>query len=454
MVWLHGGCTVVARVICNHASEDIAMANRITKRTVDSLKPGQIVWDETMPGFGVRCLPSGRKSYVLKYRAGSGRRARQRWLTIGMHGAPWTPKAARREAARKLGEARLGNDPALRRDEERVAEIVSELCDQYLEAAESGKLLTRRGVPKKSSTLATDRGRIERHIKPLLGELRVRDLTRIDIEKFRNGVRSGKTAADIRTGPRGRAIVEGGAGTATRTLGLLGAIFAYAVQRGIRDDNPVHGVSRDAYQRRKRFLTSEEYKTLGDALSAYEAEAGPWPAVAAIRLIAWTGARKGEIEALRWPEIDLDRSVLRLADTKTGESLRPLSGPAVELLQSLPRLEGSDFVFPATKGNGHYQALPKVFRKMAVDAKLTDLTLHTLRHSFASLANELGYTEPTIAAMLGHSLSSTTSRYVHHLDSVLIAAAGRVGNDISRMMMSDMASGSADVVTMVGAGQS
>lgn len=424
------------------------MAKRITKRTVDSLKRGQIVWDETMPGFGVRCLLSGRKSYVLKYRAGSGRRARQRWLTIGMHGAPWTADGARREAARKLGEAHLGSDPAAHRDEERVAETVAELCDQYLDAAETGKLLTRRGVPKKASTLATDRGRIERHIKPLLGELRVRDLIRLDIEKFRNAVRSGKTAADIRTGPRGRAIVEGGAGTATRTLGLLGAIFAYAVQRGLRDDNPVHGVSRDTYQRRRRFLTSDEYQRLGAVLSAYEAEAGPWPAAAAIRLISGTGARKGEIENLRWSEIDFDRFVLRLADTKTGESLRPLSGPAVDLLQSLPRLEGSDFVFPATRGDGHYQALPKVFRKIAADAELTDVTLHTLRHSFASVANELGYTEPTIAAMLGHRLNSTTSRYVHHLDTVLIAAAGRVGQHIKTMMNPVAMDDGAEIVTM------
>ncbi len=430
------------------------MAKRITKRTVDSLKPGSIAWDEAMPGFGIRCLPSGRKVYVLKYRVGSGRKARQRWLTIGMHGAPWTPETARREAGKKLGTIRLGEDPVGQREEERKAETVAELCDQYLHAAETGRLLTRRGLPKKESTLATDRGRIERHIKPVLGDLRVRDVTRIDIENFRDAVKSGKTAADIRTGPRGRAIVEGGAGTATRTLGLLGAIFAYAVQRGLRDDNPVYGVSRDAYQKRKRFLTSDEYRKLGDALSAYEAATGPWPAAAAIRLTAWTGARKGEIEALRWSEVDFDRGILRLADTKTGESLRPLSGPAVGLLESLSRLEGSDFVFFATRGDGHYQALPKVFHRIVSQAGLADVTLHTLRHAFASVANELGYTEPTIAAMLGHRLNSTTSRYVHHLDSVLIAAAGRVGQEISRIMRTDIASDRANVVTMDGTGQS
>lgn len=422
------------------------MAKRITKRTVDGLKPDTIVWDETMPGFGIRCLPSGRKVYVLKYRAGTGRKARQRWLTIGMHGAPWTPETARKEAGRKLGAVRLGDDPAGQKEEERTAETVAELCDQYLTSAKSGRLLTRRGLPKKASTLATDNGRIERHIKPLLGQLRVRDVARADIEQFRDAVREGKTAADVRTKPHGRAIVEGGAGTATRTLGLLGAIFSYACRRGIRDDNPVYGIERDAYRKRKRFLSPNEYRKLGEALAAYEDEAGTWPAAAAIRLIAWTGARKGEIERLRWSEIDFDHGVLRLADTKTGESLRPLSGPAISLLREIPRLEGSDYVFSATKGDGHYQALPKVFSKLAGQKNLEDVTLHTLRHAFASVANELGYTEPTIAAMLGHQLHSTTSRYVHHLDSVLIAAAGRVGQHVNSMMDSEAIVDGAEIV--------
>lgn len=416
------------------------MAKRITKRIVDRLKPGEIAWDETMPGFGVRCLPSGRKVYVLKYRFGTGRRARQRWLTIGMHGAPWTSETAREEAKRKLGHVSTGMDPAARKEEERAAITVAELCDEYLKAAESGRLITRRGVPKKETTLATDRGRIERHIKPLLGRLKARDVTRLDVEVFRDAVREGTTAVDVRTRSRGRAIVRGGVGAATRTLGLLGAIFAFACRRGIRDDNPVYGVERNAYRRRKRFLTGEEYRSLGEAIAAYEAEAGPWPAVAAVRLIAWTGARKGEIERLRWSEVDFERGLLRLSDTKTGQSLRPLGGPALSLLEELPRVAGSDYVFPAGRGDGHYRALPKAFARIADRAKLEDVTLHTLRHAFASVANELGYTEPTIAAMLGHQLHSTTSRYVHHLDTVLIAAAGRVAQEI-RMKMEGAGAG-------------
>ena len=138
---------------------------RIGLREVRALAPFQEIWDAAVPGFGARRQKGAAVSYVLMYRTREGR---QRRFTIGRHGA-WTPDTAREEARRLLGEVVRGADPAADKREAREAMTVAELCDAYLADAQAGRLLTRRGQSKKASTLAIDRGRIERHFKPLLG---------------------------------------------------------------------------------------------------------------------------------------------------------------------------------------------------------------------------------------------------------------------------------------------
>src|SRR5262249_23085875 len=152
-------------------------------------------------------------------------------------------------------------------------------------------------------TLAIDRGRIERHFKPLLGTRTVAAVTRADIERFMHAVAEGKSAAHIKTKRRGLARVRGGRGTATRALGLLGAIFSYAVRRGLRLDNPVHGVIRFADGKRERRLSDGEYAALGEALQRAEI-AAIWPAaINAARFLALTGWRSGEALGLQWAEV-------------------------------------------------------------------------------------------------------------------------------------------------------
>ena len=224
----------------------------------------------------------------------------------------------------------------------------------------------------------------------------------------------GKTAGKTKTKPRGMAHVRGGKGTASRTVGLLGAIFTYAVRHRMRPDNPVHGVVRPADGRRERRLTDDEYKALGVALRKAEA-AHMWPAAIGVaRFLVFTGWRSGEALGLRWDEIDLGRRTATLGDTKTGRSVRPLSRAACELLRSLTRSGG--LVFRRRAATAAWQG----FRNLAKIARLgglpADVTPHTLRHSFASLASDLGYSEPTIAALIGHKGHSITSRYVHTAD--------------------------------------
>jgi integrase len=391
------------------------------------------VWDSAVPGFGARRQEGAAIAYILKYRTAEGR---QRWYTIGRHGAPWTPYKAREEAKRLLGEAAKGGDPAVAKQTNRKAATVAELCDLYLQDAESGRLLTRRKIAKKPSTLATDRGRIERHIKPLLGRYKVAAVTREDIDTFMHDVAGGKTAERSKTAKkRGLANVRGGKGTASRTVGLLGAIFTYAQRHRMRADNPVRGVIRFADGKRARRLSDFEYMAFGTALRKAVAD-GFWPsAVAAARFIALTGWRSGEVLGLCWRELDVPRRTATLPHTKTGGSVRPLSRAACELLHELKSSAETDLVFPATKGQGIMTGFPKMWARFARLAVLpADVTPHVLRHSFASLAGDLGYSEPTIAALIGHAGRSVTSRYVHAADAALLAAADAVAEKTLELM--------------------
>ena len=234
---------------------------KITKAVVDRLQPGQKAWDIDTTGFGVRCQRK-YKVFVLKYRFFG----RPRWYTIGKHGSPWTVEMARKEAKLLLGQVAAGIDPAEARDGAKNDLTISELCDLYL--AEGC-------TTKKPSTLATDRGRIQRHIKPILGKMRLRQVRRGDVEKLLRDVAAGKTATDEKTGHRGRAIVTGGKGTATKTVALLRAIFNFAMDRGLCPDNPVKGVKTFKTQNSERFLSVEELSRLGEALSGSEKEGGP-----------------------------------------------------------------------------------------------------------------------------------------------------------------------------------
>jgi integrase len=413
-------------------------------REVRALAPNSEIWDGglgAVSGFGARRRAGPGVSYVVMYRTAEGR---QRRFTIGKHGAPWTPDTARTEATRLLGLVASEQDPAADKRAKRDAKTVAELCDAYLADADAGRLLTRMKRGKTAKTILSDKSRIEGHVKPLLGRMKVAAVTREDVEGFMHDVAEGKTAVRVKTGKkRGLSNVRGGMGTASRTVGLLGAIFTYAVRHRMRKDNPVHGVTRPADGTRERRLSDDEYKALGKALK----QAGEttvtakgvektkvWPAaVAAARFLALTGWRSGEALTLRWEHVDLARRTATLPATKTGKSVRPLSHAACDVLAQLDRT--GDLVFPATRGDGTMTGFRKLWDRIAKLGELpVDVTPHVLRHSFASLAADLEYSEVTIAALVGHKGQSITSRYIHSADAVLLAAADAVGEETARRM--------------------
>ena len=407
---------------------------KLTKTVVDAAIPRAkqfTLWCSDLPGFGVYILPTGNRTYFVDYRNSAGVRRR---LTIGRHGK-LTTEGARKIAIATMGEVVKGEDPAEERVSRRNSLTVKELCDRYLEAAERGHIMGKRNRPKKYSTLYVDRGRISRHILPLLGNKLVRDVTQMDVNRFIRDVAGGKTATVQKTEKkRGKAIVEGGKGTAARTVGLLGGILSFAVSEGVIPTSPARGVKRPADNHRARRLTPEEYRQLGKALTDAEQEAETAQGIAGVWLLALTGCRSGEITNLKWAEIDEVGSCFRLQDSKEGASVRPIGRAVLDCLSTIEMKLSCPYVLAPMRSGEAFGGMPRAWKRIVQRAKLQGVTPHTLRHSFASVAGDLGFTESTIAAMLGHSAGSITSRYVHHLDTVLVAAADKVAKAIHEMM--------------------
>lgn len=398
---------------------------RLTKRFLDVLRPQPgkdvVAWDDEVRGFGVRVKPTGSGAYILQYRNAEGRSRR---LTLGPIGV-LTPEEARKLARGKLGAVAHGADPVEEKRTARAAPTVAEICDWYLEKAESGELLGRRRRPIARKTLVLDRSRINTHVRPLLGNRLVRSLTIADIERFQADVTGGKTAKP-RIGRGG--ITTGGVGVAGRTVGMLHTIFEQAVRLKMIEENPAKGVRKAiADVKLQRRLSLAEIGALGAAMHKAVEESPV--ALAAIRFLLLTGFRRMEVLALERAWVDAASSCVRFPTTKSGAQLRAIGGAAGNLLAQQTVDPVNPYVFPSEIGEGHFVGLVRVLQRLCFTAKLDDVTPHVLRHTFASVAGDLGFSELTIAGLLGHAGRGVTQRYIH-LDRALVMAADKVAEEI------------------------
>jgi integrase len=403
---------------------------KLTKRFVDALLPNPggsdlFAWDSDLRGFGIRLKPSGTASYIVQYRTAHGRSRRYAFAKVGTI----TPDQARTKAKRLLAEVAEGGDPSAQRHEAREALTVAELFDRYLEAARAGLVMTRFRKPKRASTIAIDEGRVSRHIVPLIGKLVARDLSRAAVQRMADAITAGKTAGTFKTKAHGKAVVEGGAVTAARVVELLGGVWSWAEKRGlVSGANPARGVETHRGEAKDRVLAPTELVALGAVLR--DQEMVHPAAVAAIRLLALTGLRREEACGLRWREIDWSSDCLRLEATKTGKSTRPIGKAALQLLSTVPR-GSSEWVFPDRAGSGSAD-LKKRIAVLFDAAALMDARSHDLRRTFASVAADEGYSDATIAELLGHARRGVTARhYIRRPDAALIAAADRVAERIA-----------------------
>jgi len=420
---------------------------RLTKRIIDDLRPHPdrdiLAWDGELRGFGVRIKPSGAGTFIVQYRNSEGRSRR---VTLGPIGV-FTPEEARKLARGKLGDVARGSDPAEEKRATRAQPTVAEICDWYLEKSESGELLGRRRRPIAKATLALDRSRINTHVRQLIGNRVVGNLSVADLERFQADISAGKTAKP-RKGSRG-GTTTGGPGVAGRTLGMLHTIFEQAARLRLIQHNPAKGVRKVSTEGKlERHLSAAEIAALGEAMCNATEESPV--ALAAIRFMLLTGFRRMEVLALERAWVDTASCCVRFPRTKSGPQLRVIGSTAVKLLKQQKQHGDNRYVFPSEVGDGHFVGLVRVLQRVCAAAQLEEVTLHVLRHTFASVAGDLGFSELTIAGLLGHSARGVTQRYVH-LDRALILAADKVAEEIEHLM--DNAAGKKRPHTATSAGR-
>jgi integrase len=392
---------------CQDGSADVGGGvPRLTKRYVDSLRCTDgdlVVWDDDLPGFGLRMRASGRRYYVAKYRA----KGRQRWLTLGPHGV-LTPEQARRQAARVLSAVREGADPAVERRAEARALTVADLAERYLtQHAE---------LKKKAASLRNDKLNLRLHVLPSLGKVPLGAVTREDVATLHHALRETPTAAN-------------------RVLALLSKMFNLAERWGLRHDgsNPCRHVERFPESRRERFLSDDELARLGAVLEEVEGSgAETAETIAAIRLLVLTGCRVSEVLGLSWEDIDVEHRCLRFSASKTGAKRIPLNRAALEVLAGLARQ--SSWVIPGRDREQPLVNLGKPWKRIRERAGLDDVRLHDLRHTHGSSAAGAGLSLHLVGALLGHRQPATTARYAHLADDPVQEASERVGARLASAM--------------------
>lgn len=401
--------------------ETLQKSVKLSKRLVDSATPGEreyTVWDGDIAGFGLRVHPSGKKVYCFKYRVGGGRGGKVRKPTIGVHGSI-TAEQAREIARDWSAEVRKGGDPSGERQTRRAAPVMDKLFDKYLsDHAE---------LHKKESSLINDRSLIGKYLRPYFAKMKIADVKRADVDRFHKSLSHFPYRAN-------------------RAVALLSKAFNLSETWGWRPEqsNPCRLVKKFKETARTRFLSPAELARLGQALA--KAERGelidenglPVPmsfyVVPAIRLLIFTGARRGEILGLQWDWVNLDAARLELPDSKTGAKFVYLPSAAVELLEKLPRVKDNPYVIVGGKKGTALVNLKDPWGAIRREAGLEDVRIHDLRHSFASVGAGGGASLPMIGALLGHSNPSTTARYAHLADDPLRAAADAIGEQIVASM--------------------
>lgn len=401
----------------------------LTRHVIEKLVPREnyyIVWDESLPKFGVQVLKSGILTYVVQYRPlGQGI---DRRMKLGRHG-DLTPEEARKLAKRALAEVASGGNPATDRQEDRAAPTVAMLAPLYAERqAKRGKAATAEWTERLFRT----------YILPVFGSRRVADITTADVSRLHHKLADKPVQAN-------------------RVRAVLSGFFSFAEAEGHRPQysNPCKLVKPYAEQSKEHYLTPDELARLGAALRlaetdglppteaerAYAAKHGKTMAdtlpvdretVAVLRLLLFTGCRKGEVLNLQWSEVDLTRGVLNLGDTKTGKSLRPLNGPACEILTARRQLNASPYVFPSNDDPQQPRAdITKVWFRVREAAGLNHVRIHDFRHTVATTALSGGASWPLIGGLLGHKHASTTQKYAHLSRDPLSRVAESVGADLA-----------------------
>src|ERR1700730_15837022 len=377
--------------------------SKLTKRNVEAaaIKVSEyFVWDDELPGFGLRVLPSGRKGYVVQYRA--GRRSRR--ISLGPS-TVLTCEQARNRAITIVAAARNGEDPAAKRDADREAITVTELAERFDQEHIALRV--------KESTAKGYRRMVKRVILPALGRHRVTEVTKVH--------------HDLRHIPY----------DANRCLEIISKMFNLAEMWGLRRDgtNPRKHIKKYPEEKRERFLSAAELRRVGEVLremgeEGIELSSG----IAAARLLILTGCRLGEIMRLKWDYVNFEGRALRLPDSKTGAKTVHLGQPAFDALTAIARVNDNPWVITGTLPEAPLYDLQPFWQRVRARAGLKDVRIHDLRHTFASTAVAAGQGLPMIGKLLGHTHVQTTARYAHLAVDPVKSAADSVSSAIAALL--------------------
>ena len=386
---------------------------KLTKRVVDAAEirnTDYFLWDDELPGFGLRVMPSGRKGYTVQFRA--GRRSRR--MSLGPS-TVLTCEQARDRAMALIAAAKGGDDPAAKRDAERQAVTVKELAKRFDEEHIALRV--------KATTGKGYRRLLDKTILPTIGNLRITDVTRADIAKLHHDQR--------------RIPYE-----ANRCLEVVSKMFTLAELWGLRPDgtNPRKHIKKYPEEKRERFLSQAEMRRVGEVLRDMEGEGIELPsAIAAVRLLMLTGCRLGEIMNLKWEHVDLAGRALRLTDSKTGAKVVHLGQAAIDVLAKIAKAPRNPWVIVGTLPGARLSDLQPFWQRVRARAGLKDARIHDLRHTFASTAVAAGQGLPMIGKLLGHTQVQTTARYAHLAADPVRTAAEEVSGQIAQNLTGNRA---------------
>jgi integrase len=381
---------------------------KLTKTIIAAAEPRKkeySLWDTEVRKFGVRIATSGRKMFVYQYRFNR----RPGRLTLGPVDvlSVTVARDLAREAAVKISR---GIDPGAERDAKRNAITVAELAERFDAAHVTFHV--------KDSTAREYRFAVKKYILPELGTKKVAEVTRAHVAALHHKMRDKPTQAN-------------------RTIEVVSKMFNLAEEWGYRqpNTNPRKGLKKYPETKRERFFSEAELQRLGEVLEEMETERIEMPsAIAAVRLLMFTGCRLGEIMTLQWRFVDLKAGVLRLPDSKTGKKLVQLGAPAVAVLHGLEKVEDNHWVLPGRVQYGRLTDLQPFWQRLRARAGLKDARIHDLRHTFASYAAASGMSLHMIGKLLGHTSTQTTKRYAHLAEGTVKVAANDVSNAIAGHM--------------------
>jgi len=328
---------------------------KLTKSKIDVLETKSkdyFLWDNDLPGFGIRVFPSGRKKFVLQYR--HGRKSRR--MALGQHGAI-TLDQARKLAIQALAKIGRDIDPLQERKASRQALTVKELADRF-DAEHIA-------VHLKETTAKEYRRNLKLFILPAIGRMRITDVTRADIAKFHH---------DYRHKPY----------QANRNIEIISKMFNLAELWGLRPDgtNPRRHIKKYPEKKRERYYSPAELQSIGRVLREMEAEGLEYQsAINAIRLLLFTGCRLNEIMKLKWEWVDLDNAALHLPDSKTGAKTVHLGQAAVNIMRNIEKLLGNPYVITGRKPGQRLTDLQPFWQRVRARAGLKDARIHDLRQA-------------------------------------------------------------------------